>query len=148
MQNTEKMERKHGQKRAPACCAQWGLVMKAAVQNQGLILAECGKPMWDMGTFEAAGVEDADGIDFAVRFCPFCGHNSEGTPRAQPVIPGDRPLTTAEAVAYLRMDHLKHGGKMLGRYVLEGRLHCLRRGRTVMFTKAQLDAFLTLQRGR
>lgn len=148
MQTTEKLETNPGQKIAPPCCAQWSLVMKAAAQNHGIVLAECGMPIWDMATFEAAGVEEADGVDFEIRFCPFCGHNKKGTPRAQPMIPGDRPLTTAEAVAYLRMDHLKHGGKMIGRYVLEGRLHCLRRGRTVMFTKAQLDAFLMLERGR
>lgn len=148
MQNTEKMERKHGQKRAPACCAQWSLVMKAAAQNQGIVLAECGMPIWDMGTFEAAGVEEADGVDMEIRFCPFCGHTMKGTPRAQPLLPEDRPWTVAEAVAYLRMDHLRHGGKMIIRYVREGRLHSLRRERTLMFTKAQLDAFLTLERGR
>lgn len=149
MQNTEKIERKYGQKRAPMCCAQWALVMKAAAQNHGIVLAECGMPIWDMATFEAAGVEEADVADFEIRFCPFCGHTKKGTPRAIPLLPEDRPLTADEAAAYLRMDHLTNGGrKMVIRYAREGRLHCLRRGRSVMFTKAQLDAFLMLERGR
>lgn len=60
-------------------------------------------------------------------------------------LPVDRPWTTAELIAYLRLEHLKQPAKMISRWVKQGRLKAGRCGRSFRFTKQQADAFLNLK---
>lgn len=134
-----------------ACCRSWSTVLEAARRNHGVVLADDGTPIWDLGTQEAAGIPDEQwkSADLEMKFCPFCGCRLSGraAPQPRPVaLPEGRPWTIQEAAAYLRMDHLRHPAKQILRWVRSGELHALRRGDVLLFEKRQLDTFLMLHR--
>ena len=65
---------------------------------------------------------------------------------ALPPLPTDRPWNADEAAIYLRLEKYKNARKIVIRRVREGKLKAGRNGREYLFTKAQLDASIFVNR--